>query len=963
MEVRMVLRRGVVAAVRAVNGPKLEAMEARRLLTAVPAASADSFVESVGLNGGGGSASLTDAARYADAGFRHVRVAQYDESDPTGYWSRLNQAYDQYGLRWLTTINKEPSPTDLVNRYKQFTRGSVDLVEGNNEVDNTSFYDANYKYVAQNAQGGYWDAMKADPATRDTPLAIFSTVFTDWGGYHTEKADIGNIHYYPGQQHPPLSVDGVNDFFVNRQRMDNALDGPEKGFIVGEDGYSTYRFGNMTDRAKAKGDSMLLAEMFKQGVPRTYLFSFYGSNEGFDLWYGNGYTPAGSAVKHVLTTLSDASWNTSSKSWSYPNFTPGSLDYSISGGDGSVHSQLLQKSNGDYYLLLWQSKQVTDGNGNDINNADVNVTLNFRTALNGTASVDRLDPSSGNYSSNNVGLSGSAGSQSLTVGVPDSLMMIKLSPSSVQYGQTGTLYQEVWTNVGGTATSNIPVQNAPDQVNTINQLEGTYSGDNYGSRIRGYITAPTDGLYTFWVSGDDNCELKLSRLPDQAKDLQSIASVPDWTGYREWNKFASQKSAPIWMLKGRKYYFEVTQKEGGGGDSISVGWAKPGQGKDSPSEVVPGSVLSPVVPSSQALPSGWADADVGTTDLKGIATQSGGVFGLQGNGSDIWNSSDQFHFAYKGLNGDGDLITRVDLQQKTDDWAKAGLMFRDGIGAGDSFAGLFVTSSNGIRFQYRDGAGTNAGEVASTGGAAGVWLKLSRSGNTFTAYWSSNGSSWNTIGSRAISISTNAKAGLAALSHNFLTTGGAQFSNVSIGGVAAGTTLYSDNFESDAIGSPAPGWSVSGGDFAVQQPAGHSRDFRTSGSGLTTYGGGSAWGNYTVQAAVNPGSDTGGASVLFRVQSTNRFYQAELKNDGVTKKLAIWKNDNGSWSQVAAWNYGWGAGGWYNVSVALAGSAITVSIGGTTLGTAYDGTWQTGSIGLRTDGMGAGYDNVQVVQG
>ena len=59
--------------------------------------------------------------------------------------------------------------------------------------------------------------------------------------------------------------------------------------------------------------------------------------------------------------------------------------------------------------------------------------------------------------------------------------------------------------------------------------------------------------------------------------------------FRETN----QKSAPINLIAGQKYYIEALQKEHDGGDNLAVGWAKPGQDPSSPSEVIPGSVLSP----------------------------------------------------------------------------------------------------------------------------------------------------------------------------------------------------------------------------------------------------------------------------------------------------------------------------------------------------------------------------------
>jgi hypothetical protein len=753
----------------------IESLECRRLFAVVPAASADAFVESVGVNGGGGNA-LTDLHRFREYGFRYSRSAIIRQEDPN-WVAKHNQAFDQYGLRYLMTINKEPSPAGLVAKYKEFLPGSIAMLEGNNEVDNTAFYDQGYETIAQNAQAGYWDALKGDPATRDTPLAIYSTTYGDWHGFHTTKADLGNMHYYPGPQKPPLFVDGINDFFVNRNRLDSALDGPEKGFIVGEGGYSVSRFGPMTRAAQAKADSILAAEYFKHGVARTFMFSFYGSNEGFELYN----QPAGAAMKYLLNTLGDATWNDAANTWNYPTFNAGSLDFSISGGDPSIRSQLLQKANGDFYLMLWQSKPVSNNTGGDINNPNVNVTLNFKTALGSTAVVHRMTPSTGAYATSNATISGSAGSQSLTVGVPDSLMLIKLDPTSTSpFAQTGTVYQEVWTGVSGTAVAGVPVQNAPTQVNTLTQLEGTFSGDNYGSRIRGYITAPKEGLYTFWVSGDDNVQLRLSRMPDAARDLQTIATVPGYSNLREWNKFAEQKSVPVSLLGGRKYYFEVVHKEGTGGDSVSVGWAKPGESKSLPSQVIPGSVLSPV---ATTLPSGWMNADVGKTDLPGTASESGSTFALQGNGRDIWGTSDQFHYAYKGMNGDGTVIAQVALQQNTDPWAKGGVMVRSGIGAADPYVGLFLTPTNGIALQYRSSVGgstTNAGSVA--GLAAPVWLKLVRSGNTFTASYSTSGSSWTQVGSPvSIGVATNAKAGLAATSHSTLTTGSTNFTNVTVG--------------------------------------------------------------------------------------------------------------------------------------------------------------------------------------
>ncbi|MGE5297178.1 MAG: PA14 domain-containing protein, partial [Solirubrobacterales bacterium] len=71
--------------------------------------------------------------------------------------------------------------------------------------------------------------------------------------------------------------------------------------------------------------------------------------------------------------------------------------------------------------------------------------------------------------------------------------------------------------------------------------------------------------------------LWLSTNEDPA-NATMIAQVASWTGVAEWTKEAGQKSAPVSLVAGQKYYLEGLLKEGGGGDSLDVGWAGPGIG-------------------------------------------------------------------------------------------------------------------------------------------------------------------------------------------------------------------------------------------------------------------------------------------------------------------------------------------------------------------------------------------------
>ncbi|HEY5707423.1 MAG TPA: PA14 domain-containing protein [Terrimicrobiaceae bacterium] len=158
---------------------------------------------------------------------------------------------------------------------------------------------------------------------------------------------------------------------------------------------------------------------------------------------------------------------------------------------------------------------------------------------------------------------------------------------------TGALTREVWTGVPGVSVSNIPVGLAPSFTDTLTSFEAPSNwADKYGTRVRGYITAPATGSYRFWIASDDASELWLSTNNDPV-NKRRIARVIGWTNSRQWTKESNQTSAAIDLVQGQRYYVEVLQKEGVVADNLAVGWSKPGQPTSAPSEIIPGAVLSP----------------------------------------------------------------------------------------------------------------------------------------------------------------------------------------------------------------------------------------------------------------------------------------------------------------------------------------------------------------------------------
>ncbi|KAL7542977.1 hypothetical protein ACHAXR_013016 [Thalassiosira sp. AJA248-18] len=102
------------------------------------------------------------------------------------------------------------------------------------------------------------------------------------------------------------------------------------------------------------------------------------------------------------------------------------------------------------------------------------------------------------------------------------------------------------------------------------ELPANYGG-SYGARLKTYITPPTTGNYTFFVSGDDKGELWLSSSSDPG-GVSRIAYFDAWTQTNDFDRWDSQKSDTISLVQGESYYLEAFLVEGGGSDSLSVAW-------------------------------------------------------------------------------------------------------------------------------------------------------------------------------------------------------------------------------------------------------------------------------------------------------------------------------------------------------------------------------------------------------
>ncbi len=163
----------------------------------------------------------------------------------------------------------------------------------------------------------------------------------------------------------------------------------------------------------------------------------------------------------------------------------------------------------------------------------------------------------------------------------------------------------------------------------------------------------------------------------------------------------------------------------------------------------------------------WTNQDIGAVTAAGSAGYSAGTFTVTGDGNDIWNNADAFHYLYQPLYGDGEIIARVASLQNTDPWAKAGVMIRETTDAGSKNAIMLVSPGNGTSFQRRtttDGACDY--DAPGDGVTAPYWVRLVRNGDSFSGYKASDGSSWIQVGgSVTITMANQVYIGLAVTSH------------------------------------------------------------------------------------------------------------------------------------------------------------------------------------------------------
>lgn len=413
-----------------------------------PAFRADEFMDFVGINAApfdkyldsgpwAGAGTKYPADYFYDLGIRHYRTCLFNDLVRPESPDLMLSAWKKHGVQPMLLIDagKTKSAPEVLEKVKAIDPRVIGEIEGPNEVNNKfppqelnlRFAGKTDEAAGSSFMGEVFRALKNDPSTKGIPVVAFTAIFTDYRlARPHEGFDFSNMHSYQGYDVPSSSL-LMNEVRFNRILPNGGVIRPfvptECGYNVEEDrSNGTRKTGSL--RAQALNLPMLLAEYFRHGIRRTYLFALHNA-DGYGLLESDQTTkrPSWFALKNFLSILRDATWNPQSLRWEGGDgFTPQALLFSMENAPATIHSLTLQKKNGDHLLLLWNEVKNFDSEArDDLRPAPVPVKLHFQTPVETRAEL-LVQNDSGRFDSHPFQIE--AGT--LSIEVPSSVAIVRL---------------------------------------------------------------------------------------------------------------------------------------------------------------------------------------------------------------------------------------------------------------------------------------------------------------------------------------------------------------------------------------------------------------------------------------------------------------------------------------------------------------------------------------------------------
>lgn len=525
-------------------------------LSTAQAVMADSFVDSIGVNTHyvdqsgsiyGANQALVQKVLNA-SGIRHIRdggPASGDTAWMQSYLSLFTQVENNYQsatgrrLGWDLIGGPYDNGSSSGTACDQLTNVSapyvlkylnvsfIDSFEGMNEDDIGYYYNTPgcTSSVAQAMQQdvafqkALYSAVKGSSATSSVPVIGFSFGSPNGPPYvsnMTAYMNFANQHSYPGGKHPSANI--ASNFSIL-----SAIDGNIQSYAT-ETGYYTYPDGQqgISELAQGKYMSRLFLEYFNFGIVRTYSYELMDSNTSpipcsgsqpcFGLARGDGSAKPGyTAIQNEISILQDPG----------PAFTPGTLTYSLSGTNNLIHHTLLNKRNGNFYLVLWQEiDSYNNAKNTDISNPPVTVQLSFNEPMTQVNLYNPLSSSSPFSNQGNV--------QTLSLSVPDSALIVEIIPAS---------------------TSSFP-PTVPVELVSVNSkmCADVVGGGGAPAYVKQEVCAATsEQLWKFVSMGNGYYEVQPQNFPGMCLDISAESKSAGGLA-QQWGCLGASQLNQLWKL-------------------------------------------------------------------------------------------------------------------------------------------------------------------------------------------------------------------------------------------------------------------------------------------------------------------------------------------------------------------------------------------------------------------------------
>ena len=223
-------------------------------------------------------------------------------------------------------------------------------------------------------------------------------------------------------------------------------------------------------------------------------------------------------------------------------------------------------------------------------------------------------------------------------------------------------------------------------------------------------------------------------------------------------------------------------------------------------------------PVRAVLPVPFSAQDIGDVGRPGFVSMTGPQsFTLNGAGREMMaRTDDAMYYAYQALSGDGQITVRLNALQHF--WNnRAGVMIRESLAPNARYVALVSRPTlsasivfEGAELRVRSSPGAMPQQVGSRDQAMPNWLRIARTGNTFSSFISADGNNWLPVATATVAMNTSVLIGASVASAQYGVWTTASFDNVS---VSAGSPPSCGSVSLDRTsfyaGGPEANWTVS----------------------------------------------------------------------------------------------------------------------------------------------------------